>query len=580
MTQSIQFSSGLQLAPFVISSGLLRRSWNVISSQHEGIVSNVGEGLSWKVYKEPDTAVTIIAFEATPEYSSHLQPDLVLSSELKEKKNFLHFNFLCSKVNPVFSFNSTAVSLFCENYQKLDQLKSEINISNASTTKLIITGHALGGSVASLFTVSLLNSIGSGNNRPLCITFGSPLVGDKTLQQAISRSSNWKSCFLHVVSHKDPLPRLFVTDSTSAYMPFGTFLLCSDASSTCFENPDSTMELLMAFSSIHAQNEGFQSAEYGNIVKNLNLKALHKDFITKSEDLTYPADSLASCISLQLRALGLTHHMQQLQNIDINSLETNMKKQEEGFIKQRRIVFDPSKKLNQIKENMAQLEWYKKETKNKGIGYYDSYKNMNSPWDNDVVQFHKKLKNYWEKMVGEVEVKPQTEGAAFRKRWLFGGTTYRRMVEPLAIAQYYKDGGEDYVTKERSKHFKQLEEWLKESNGKDLESTSKKNVEAILTIDSCFWAHVEEALRSCKELKAAKEKEEELKKLVEFEEYVYKLLKNYAVSPEIFLEKSSFMFWWMEYKGIKGTSYSSPLVSFMNIAANRDQYTLGAYDFP
>nr|AFK43077.1 unknown [Lotus japonicus] len=205
---------------------------------------------------------------------------------------------------------------------------------------------------------------------------------------------------------------------------------------------------------------------------------------------------------------------------------------------------------------------------------------MNSPWDNDVVQFHKKLKNYWEKMVGEVEVKPQTEGAAFRKRWLFGGTTYRRMVEPLAIAQYYKDGGEDYVTKERSKHFKQLEEWLKESNGKDLESTSKKNVEAILTIDSCFWAHVEEALRSCKELKAAKEKEEELKKLVEFEEYVYKLLKNYAVSPEIFLEKSSFMFWWIEYKGIKGTSYSSPLVSFMNIAANRDQYTLGAYDFP
>nr|AFK45855.1 unknown [Lotus japonicus] len=153
---------------------------------------------------------------------------------------------------------------------------------------------------------------------------------------------------------------------------------------------------------------------------------------------------------------------------------------------------------------------------------------------------------------------PRREGAAFRNRWLYGGTAYRRMVEPLAIGEYYKDGGEDYVTKGRSEHFRQLEDWLKEAMSwvkRDFESTSKKNVKAILTKDSCFWAHVEEANLSCKELKG-KEKEEASKKLVDFEEYVYELLKNYAVSPEIFLEKSSFMRWWVGYKGIKGTSYS------------------------
>ena len=157
------------------------------------------------------------------------------------------------------------------------------------------------------------------------------------------------------------------------------------------------------------------------------------------------------------------------------------------------------------------------------------------------------------------------------------------MVEPLAIAQYYRDGGKEYMTQNRSKHFVQLEEWLNEETKKatsDLSSTSKKNVEALLTFDSCFWAHVEEALLSCKELKVVREKEETLKKLVIFEEYVYGLVKNYAVSPEIFLAQSSYMRWWNKYQAIKGTSYNSTLTSFMNDARKREQYTLGAYDFP
>ena len=223
------------------------------------------------------------------------------------------------------------------------------------------------------------------------------------------------------------------------------------------------------------------------------------------------------------------------------------------------------------------------ENKKSANRYYDSYKNMNSPMDNDVIYYHKMLTNYWEEMVEEVEMKPQKEVAAFHTRWLYGGTNYRRMVEPLAIAQYYRDGGKEYMTQNRSKHFVQLEEWLNEETKKatsDLSSTSKKNVEALLTFDSCFWAHVEEALLSCKELKVVREKEETLKKLVIFEEYVYGLVKNYVVSPEIFLAQSSYMCWWNEYKAIKGTFYNSALSNFMSDARKREQYALGVYDFP
>jgi len=278
--------------------------------------------------------------------------------------------------------------------------------------------------------------------------------------------------------------------------------------------------------------------------------------------------------------LQLTWQQQQ-ENIDINNLETKLKKLEEIFIHQKKISFYPSKKLNDVKVHMAQLEWYKKATKNQQIGYYDSYKNMNTPVDHEVVQFHNKLTIYWEKMVEEVQMKPQKEGAAFRTRWLYGGTTYRRMVEPLAIAEYYRKGSKDYVHNNRSKHFKQLEEWLMGTNPtSDTNNTHRKNVEAILTTDSCFWAHVEEALLLCGELKAVKEKNGTLKKLFEFEEYVYELLKDYEVSPDIFLVQSSYIHWWNEYKAIKGSPYTSALANFMNDDTKIKQYAIGAYDFP
>lgn len=61
----------------------------------------------------------------------------------------------------------------------------------------------------------------------------------------------------------------------------------------------------------------------------------------------------------------------------------------------------------------------------------------------------------------------------------------------------------------------------------------------------------------------------EREKLVEFEQYVMSLLERYAVSSEIFLEKSSYMKWWREYdeeilgKQMMGASHDSQLAQFM-----------------
>ncbi|KAK2419754.1 senescence-associated carboxylesterase [Trifolium repens] len=168
-------------------------------------------------------------------------------------------------------------------------------------------------------------------------------------------------------------------------MPFGTFLFCSDSDSTCFENPDSSLLILITLSKLHVENQGlFQLDEYGNLVEKLRRKAMFKDSSMPAGDKTR-SDSLAVGISLQLQALGLTPHMvKQEHNIHINELETKIKTLEQIFIQEKkkrvkelfiyskRISFDPSKKLNEMKGLMTYLEGYKKETKTYNIGYYDS----------------------------------------------------------------------------------------------------------------------------------------------------------------------------------------------------------------
>ncbi|XP_058773177.1 senescence-associated carboxylesterase 101-like isoform X1 [Vicia villosa] len=577
MVQSQLFSNGIELASFVTSSNLLRKSWNLIKSRNVDIASNVGVGLSWKLYKEPNIDVTIIAFEANPSDSFILQSELVSFAKLKEN-NSLNFEFLSTKN---ISLNITAVSLFCENHQIFDQLKTEV----ISSSKLIITGLALGGSIASLFTLLLLESIDSKKKKPICITFGSPLIGDKSLQQALSQNCTWNSCFLHIVSCNDPLPRRFIKDHTSSYVPFGTFLMCYDSYSTCFENHESVLTILET--SIHDQNQVFDSIEYENIVESLYRKTICKDITNQNQDMSY-SDSLHACINLQLLALGLTPHMQQQQDMDI-TLVKKMEDLEKKFIFQKKDKFDPSRKLNLMKKDMVDLELYKKVSKVRNLGYYDSYKKMDFECDQDIVKNHKSLTFYWKEMVEKSLMKPQKEEASLRTRWLYGGTTYRRMVEPLDISQYYLKGGKDYVTKARSSHYKQLEDWLVEeattnsyTNGS--QNVTRDDVESILTLDSCFWAHVEEALISCKQLRDEKssviEKKDATRKLIEFENYVYGLLMEYAVSPEIFLSGSSYMQWWNEYKEIKGTLYSSKLTCFMSNAYNYNvQYVGGSYNF-
>ncbi|XP_041006207.1 senescence-associated carboxylesterase 101 isoform X2 [Juglans microcarpa x Juglans regia] len=593
MSQSPLFSSGSELGNLAVTSGVLSDSWDVISALYREI-NNVSSSDFPVIFKIDDKRpnCNIIAFVTWPPCTKeHLQAigasDVVSSSALKDTLPL--FEFLCSKTNPCFSINKLAVECFKSIRGVLPFLRSQISDSKP----LIISGHGLGGSVASLFTLWLLSEINlSKTKRPLCVTFGSPLIGDEDLKEAILQYSVWNSCFLHVVSAQDPLPRVLTstlnppsTESasrTNEYKPFGTFMLCSELGFTCFEDP----ELILVFLTATYSEVSPQFLDYKPVVEQLKLKVICKDTSWLDVSISQP---LREGNTVQVLATGLGQQ-QPWQNIDINDLIAKAEKRKFSLMRQ---VFDPSMELNDIKINMAQLEWYKKTSKDSGIGYYDSYKNQSFTSDQDVEKYKKTLTCYWQRLVDEVDKKPQKEGASFRTRWLFGGTNYRRMIEPLDIAAFYRDGHTDYL-QERPKHYKLLEQWLNDdarpASNRNINS-KKKNVEANLTEDSCFWAHVEEARISCK-LMLIRNSESSIvdlegphkSNLIAFEGYVWGLLRNYAISPEIFLTKSSFMGWWKEYeeiiaKGIMGTSHSSPLAELMK-TRRYSHYATGSLEFP
>ncbi|XP_050258055.1 senescence-associated carboxylesterase 101-like [Quercus robur] len=522
MGPSRTFSSGPELANFVVSFGVLHQSLATVQDLHGEIISQNEHPVRHKVSQQPN--YTIIAFSTLPACGKdYIQQrgDLVSSSTLK--KSFPLFNFLSTKTNPDFSINKAALELFASIRDRLPTLKSQIDNSKV----LIITGNSLRGSVATLFTLWLLETIDFSITKcPLCITFGSPLIGDNGLQNAILKYPAWNSCFLHVVSDQDPVPRVLISphnppatesaSQTNVYKPFGTFLLYSESGCGCFKDSQTILELLMATYSkgLGNQNPNQVLELYIKIVEFLNHKVICGDATGLLQWTTPPL------------CAGIIIQLPQGQNNGLDNLITKIEKQEMELVMSKGLGFNPSKTLNEIKINMAFFEWYKKCFKEKGIGYYDSFNNGSSQTDIEVVKFKTILTPYWEGEVDEAEKKPQKEGAPFRTGWLGAGTNFRRMIEPLDIAEYYNKGLKDYINQGRPKRYKQLEQWLKETEkpASNLSQLKKQNVASSLTEDSCFWAHVEEARISCKLLSS--------KESSTGENIVLSLMKKYEVCFE------------------------------------------------
>ncbi|KAH9304204.1 hypothetical protein KI387_008608, partial [Taxus chinensis] len=453
---------------------------------------------------------------------------------------------------------------------------------------IIFAGHSIGGAVASLATLWFLEKRAR-NISPFCITFGSPLVGDARLGEAIGRE-DWSGKFCHVVSKHDIVPRMLLApfesimeplkaimpywqniigiDSVqeacrtllsnvlmfistiannypghsglrSPYKPFGTYMFCSGRGAACIEDSEAVLKMLHY--TIQGE-EGMSSdqiavdciSEHTGYEHILNVVT---DYILNATQIAnfLSEDSFVMGIALELEAVGVGAQNQyaRIALTKARELKNEQDKNNEKL----------NGELSKRQSYLAEVEWYKGLYKVNGPSYYDVFKQLSNKKDFHIDLARKNLGSFWDDIIEKVEKHVLPIDFQFQNKWINAGTAYRRLVEPLDIADHYRSqkSNKSYLLDEIRPHrYVVLERWLKEKDQTRIGRDKKERTKfASLTLDSCFWARLEEA---CKALENA-----QLKESLEFEDYVSKMINDRSVSVDVFLEESSFMEWWKRY---------------------------------
>ena len=189
--------------------------------------------------------------------------------------------------------------------------------------------------------------------------------------------------------------------------------------------------------------------------------------------------------------------------------------------------------------------------KENGVTYYDSFKKQDKK-DIDA-NFHRaKLAEFWDELISMWKRNELPSDFQTQNKWINAGTAYRRLVEPLDIAYYYRmsKGKGNYLSNGRATRHKVLQTWMEEKEKtRSSRGHQARTKLASLTQDSCFWAHLEEVMKDLENLKQAQHPKPE--SLEMFEDYVTKMINDGNISADVFLEGSSFRDWWKEWKEYK-----------------------------
>ncbi|MQL82075.1 hypothetical protein Taro_014517, partial [Colocasia esculenta] len=425
---------------------------------------------------------------------------------------------------------------------------------------LVFTGRSAGGSVAALAALCVLclsrSSTSLSPASLLCVTFGSPSLGNEAFARAVLREG-WGGRFCHVVSRGDVVPRLlfcpadsvapelvarllltqsglpgsgnhdalppttskaseelrsFVSmhacralssaqqaypasahQSSSLYRPFGSHLFCSaQGGAVCVDNSNAVMKLMYLTLSVDSDVED-ESLSYGDLMDRACRRSLLRGSCLH-EKLT-PLSSHDAGIWLALEASGIKQH-------DMVAREAEGCLRAASTIERIPTVncANMARKLATVTPFRAQIEWYKSSC-DEYMGYYDSFKQREvSKREFQVNMNRMKLARFWDGVLDMLERNQLPHDFLKRHKWVNASQFYKLLVEPLDIAEYYRKKKHKtvghYMTHGRERRFWVFDQWWSEKErriGGREGAGAKRSKYAGLTQDSCFWARVEEA---------------------------------------------------------------------------------------
>lgn len=183
-----------------------------------------------------------------------------------------------------------------------------------------------------------------------------------------------------------------------------------------------------------------------------------------------------------------------------------------------------------IRKGLNEIQAYQTKCEVRKVGYYDAFKLQKDINDFNANVKRLELAGIWDEIIEMLKRYELPDGFEGRKEWIELGTRFRRLVEPLDIANYYRHlKNEDtgpYMVRARPKRYRFIQRWLEHA----------EKIPAVSSSESCFWAEVEE-LR-------AMPFEETKERIVRLERQTLNWLHDGHLGKDIFFNESTFCKWW------------------------------------
>ncbi|KAK1641716.1 hypothetical protein QYE76_059521 [Lolium multiflorum] len=372
--------------------------------------------------------------------------------------------------------------------------------------EVVFTGHSFGGAIAALAALHYLcissSSPASAPVPPvLCVTFGSPLLGNEALSRAILRE-RWGGSFCHVVSQHDVVPRLLfcpldavpvriivgmqlqqrlgctrhacavsvrVTESEqealrqliqahirsvameqklaapetrggSPYRPFGTYVLCSLDGAACVDSLTAAVQMLYATFAARCVPGSVTSLEAAHSCYGDLVLKMPQQLLFKRRPNTIDAPVMVFNSNYDA-GISLA-----LEASGIHREATEGTTARHWLKASKRAGRSPSMncaglamRLGKITPSRAQIEWYKASF-DADMGYYDAFKLQRS-----TKKFHHanmcrhKLAQFWDGVLSMLDNSQLPHDFHRRAKWVNAARFYQLLVEPLDIADYHRN---------------------------------------------------------------------------------------------------------------------------------------------
>ncbi|XP_023887227.1 protein EDS1 [Quercus suber] len=321
----------------------------------------------------------------------------------------------------------------------------------------------------------------------------------------------------------------------SPYKPFGTYVFCTgNGKLVILSNPDAVLQLLFYSSQLCrdceeertaiAQRSLLQHFSYDNELQDSFQMLNEVNLDPQLEQLPLSSDSTSSDIAI---------------NSALNDLELSTRARlclrAAGELEKRKIGNKNSIDLKKADIAMKYLQEYQLSCENQGLGYYDAFKIQNSTKDFEANVKRLELAGIWDEIIEMLKRYDLPDAFEGETEWIDLGTEYRRLVEPLDIANFYRHGKNDdtgaYTAKGRPKRYKFTQRWFEHAQGKLPGSYG----------ESCFWADVEELrIKTSGKEGFAPFKD----KVLALEKQAKKWIDDKVLGKDVLLEKSTFVVWW------------------------------------